>query len=71
MFILLACGLICSTADAPDPDAPPNRPLNEQVIRIPGEEPPSITLQVTVMHPNGEGPFPLAVMNHGATEVST
>jgi dienelactone hydrolase len=23
------------------------------------------------MHPNGDGPFPLAIMNHGATEVST
>jgi dienelactone hydrolase len=48
-----------------------NRQLNEQVIRIPTEAPPVVTLEVTVMHPNGPGPFPLAIMNHGASNISS
>lgn len=69
-FALLIIGtLACFAADAPDPEAPLG-PLNEQVIRIPGEELPAVTLQVTVLRPNGNGPFPLAIMNHGATNAS-
>jgi dienelactone hydrolase len=70
-FILaVALAAPCVADEAADPDAPPNASLNEQMIRIPVEEPPAVTLQVTIMHPDGNGPFPLAIMNHGAAEVS-
>ena len=44
----------------------PSAPTNEQVIKVPvGHFPSSATLVVTVLKPDGPGPFPLAVMNHG------
>ena len=58
-------------ASAGEPDSRlPNAPMNEQVIRIAGEDPPAVTLQVTTFRPDGDGPFPLAILNHGATGVS-
>jgi dienelactone hydrolase len=70
LTLVLGGGTGCSDAGAPDPQAAPPAPLNEEVIRIPGEEPPAVTLQVTILHPDGNGPFPLAIMNHGADGVS-
>jgi hypothetical protein len=59
------------TDETPGPTPPPNASLNEQVIRIPGgEDPPAVTLHTTILHPDGSGPFPLVIMNHGATHVS-
>jgi dienelactone hydrolase len=70
-FILaVAVAAPCGADEAPAPDAPPNASLNEQVIHIPVGESPAVTLQVTLMHPDGNGPFPLAIMNHGAANVS-
>ena len=40
------------------------------MIGIPVEGPPAVTLQVTIMHPDGVGPFPLVIMNHGAASIS-
>lgn len=40
--------------------------LNEQVIMLPvGEGFGSTQLETTIFKPNGDGPFPLAVINHG------
>ncbi|WP_246796113.1 dienelactone hydrolase family protein [Burkholderia perseverans] len=39
--------------------------MNEQIIRIPVEGDPGVTLEATVYKPNGPGPFPLVVFNHG------
>lgn len=40
--------------------------LNEQVIMLPvGEGWGSTTLETTIFKPNGDGPFPLVVINHG------
>jgi len=39
--------------------------LNERVLNIPVSGPPPAELQVTFFRPNGPGPFPLAVLNHG------
>ncbi|WP_423393324.1 dienelactone hydrolase family protein [Burkholderia sp. LMG 21824] len=39
---------------------------HEQVISIPSADGNSILLQATLYVPDGPGPFPLAVMNHGA-----
>lgn len=70
-FIALMLGIATTvSAVATDPGnvvIPSNSPLNEEVIRIPGEARPAVTLQVTIMHPDGPGPYPLAIMNHGAT----
>jgi len=43
----------------------PNGPLNEQILYIPGDPEHPVMLQVTVFTPDGPGPFPLAVENHG------
>ena len=45
----------------------PEAPLNERVLSVPGDSYSPVSLQVTVYMPNGPGPFPLAIMNHGAT----
>lgn len=71
-FILALLSMHSANAgDTSNPEVPGNRPLNEQVIRVPGEQPPAVTIEVTILHPDGPGPFPLAIMNHGATDAST
>jgi dienelactone hydrolase len=39
--------------------------LNEQVIQIPAGPARTASLQTTVFRPNGPGPFPLLIINHG------
>jgi dienelactone hydrolase len=39
--------------------------MNEQVIRIPVDGSADVTLETTVYRPNGPGPFPMVVFNHG------
>lgn len=39
--------------------------LNEQILRIPADASGAITLEATLFKPNGPGPFPLVVFNHG------
>ncbi len=45
--------------------------LNEEVLQLPGDPARPVTLEVTFYKPSGPGPFPLAVMNHGATHASS
>lgn len=54
---------------ASDPDANrlPPAPLNEQVVMLPGDPARPVSLQVTLMRPDGPGPFPLAIVLHGAS----
>ncbi|MBU6489550.1 MAG: alpha/beta hydrolase [Burkholderiales bacterium] len=42
--------------------------LNEQVVRIPVDADGTITLEATIYKPDGAGPFPLVVFNHGKIE---
>jgi dienelactone hydrolase len=63
-------GAMAQTTEQDQENVPNHSPLNEQLIRIPGDAPPAVTLQVTIFRPNGDGPFPLAVMNHAANAVS-
>jgi dienelactone hydrolase len=42
--------------------------LNEQVIGIPVDPAGTITLEATVFKPDGPGPFPMVVFNHGKIE---
>ena len=44
----------------------PTAPVHEQVLHIPGDPARPVELEATLLMPNGAGPFPLAVMNHGA-----
>ncbi|QCP48012.1 hypothetical protein FAZ95_01725 [Trinickia violacea] len=39
--------------------------LNEQIIRIPVDASGSVTLETTIFKPDGPGPFPMVVFNHG------
>ncbi|OLL33397.1 hypothetical protein BTH42_01425 [Burkholderia sp. SRS-W-2-2016] len=39
--------------------------LNEQIIRVPVDADGSITLETTIYKPEGRGPFPMIVFNHG------
>lgn len=50
--------------------AAPDAPLNERILNVPGDAEHPVQLQVTEFTPDGPGPFPLAVLNHGATNVS-
>jgi hypothetical protein len=43
----------------------PSARLSEQVIGIPSGADGSITLQTTIFKPEGPGPFPMVVFNHG------
>ena len=70
-FVLaVAVAAPCGADEMPGAPPPPYASLNEQVIRVPVEQPPAVTLEVTIMHPDGDGPFPLAIMNHGAANIS-
>jgi len=65
---LLATGGAALAAPQPPSDATtmPPMPMNEQVLTLPGDPQRPVTLQVTLFIPDGAGPFPLAVLNHGA-----
>jgi dienelactone hydrolase len=39
--------------------------MNETVIRIPADAGDSVELETTVFKPDGDGPFPMVVFNHG------
>jgi dienelactone hydrolase len=69
VLFLIACQ---AWAEGPAPNDPrfPTTPPNEEVLKLPGDSSRPVTLQVTLFTPSGPGPFPLAVMNHGATEAS-
>lgn len=43
----------------------PTARLNEQVIRIPVDTSGDVTLETTIYKPDGAGPFPMVVFNHG------
>ena len=71
LLLLLAAAMPARAEDdGADAGKMPGAPLNEQVLNIPGDSAIPVTLEVTVFTPPGPGPFPLAVMNHGATNAS-
>jgi dienelactone hydrolase len=55
-----------TTIQATEADLFPPAPLHEQVLSLPGDPARPVALQVTLFTPDGPGPFPLAVLNHGA-----
>lgn len=71
--VLLAAGSLAAHAETlpPSEDARfPATPMHEEVLTLPGDPARPAALQATLYLPPGPGPFPLAVMNHGATEAS-
>ncbi|HKA42079.1 MAG TPA: hypothetical protein VKF40_08825 [Burkholderiales bacterium] len=68
-FLAAALGawlLAASPGGAQDNKAPQLRTdLNEQVVMLPVKGSYSTELETTIFRPNGEGPFPLVVINHG------
>ncbi len=48
----------------------PIAPLNEQILMIAGNPARPVTLEVTYFTPPGPGPFPLAIVNHGASKAT-
>lgn len=57
-------------AHAEDDGRFPLASMHEEVLSLPGDPSRPVALQVTLFAPPGPGPFPLAVVNHGATNVS-
>ena len=53
--------------DAPNPALIPPAPFHEQVLHLQGDPDRPVALIVTLYTPEGTGPFPLAVMNHGSS----
>jgi dienelactone hydrolase len=64
LLVTLWCTSGLSRAELPD-DNTLGPQLNEQILRVPvgGDHP--VMLQVTVFKPDGPGPFPVAILNHG------
>jgi dienelactone hydrolase len=78
-FLLAALALLLSVSavsaladDAQDArealKAPDASLLHERVLSVPGDPENPVMLQTTLFTPEGSGPFPLAIMNHGATK---
>ena len=67
LCLSVANGVRAQTADLGDA---PARSWREEVLHIPAA-PGGPLLVVTVVRPDGPGPFPLAVMNHGASAGET
>jgi dienelactone hydrolase len=61
VFVLVAAGVSCARAGT-----------TETVIKVPVAAPGAgiVTIDVTVFRPEGKGPFPLAVINHGSPRVA-
>jgi dienelactone hydrolase len=43
----------------------PSASLNQQIIRVPVDAAGTVTLETTIYKPDGPGPFPMIVFNHG------
>lgn len=76
MLCLFAVPVLRAEASNPSPPPAsedphlPLAPYHEGVLMLSGDPARSVTLEVTLLTPYGPGPFPLAVMNHGATNAS-
>jgi len=63
---LASAGLAGAAGAGEETETPLDVPLNEQVLSVPCGLLGFTKLEVTLLTPKGSGPFPLAVMNHGA-----
>jgi dienelactone hydrolase len=70
LFLLTIAAKAQGQIEGFNPALAPPAPLNEKVLHLPGDPERPVTLEVTLYMPPGTGPFPLAVLNHGATNAS-
>ncbi len=67
LVVLFSISKTASADGVTDASKAPNAALlHERVLRVPGDSERPVALQMTLYTPPGEGPFPLAVMNHGS-----
>lgn len=67
---LVWCGLDQPALAKVEVDANgPSAPLDRQILKLRGDPARPVTLQVTLVMPDGPGPFPLSVFNHGANGI--
>jgi len=62
-WLAAALGALATAAALAQSAPPLNRTLNESIELIPGGT--GIRLETTIFRPDGDGPFPLVVINHG------
>ncbi|HUA82159.1 MAG TPA: prolyl oligopeptidase family serine peptidase [Dyella sp.] len=67
MLLLAAAQVSFADDDSDAAKAPDAALLHERILRVAGDRADPVTLVMTVYTPDGPGPFPLAVMNHGST----
>jgi dienelactone hydrolase len=66
-LFLLHAGALMAQDSSDAEKAPDAALLHEQVVQIPSDPDDPVTLIMTIFKPDGPGPFPLAIMNHGST----
>lgn len=67
LALIMASAVVRAADGASDRSALPPASLHEQVLHLPGDPARPASLIVTLFLPDGLGPFPLAVMNHGSS----
>ena len=73
--LLLALLIFAATSARAQEEPPPNplllppAPTHEEVAHLAGDSDRPVDLVTTLYYPEGPGPFPLAIVNHGANDV--
>ncbi len=67
MFLLVVANMSLADDASDAVKAPDAALLHERILHVTGDPDDPVTLVMTVYTPDGPGPFPLAVMNHGST----
>jgi dienelactone hydrolase len=75
ILCLFITSVVSTEIDSPPPSTTndphlPLAPYHESVLMLDGDPARPVALEVTLLTPYGPGPFPLAVINHGATKTS-
>ena len=68
LYVIASIAVLCFSllpSLAVEQELPVDFRLNEQVMLIPAGSAKTASLQTTVFRPNGPGPFPLLIINHG------
>lgn len=71
-LLFALCGALlplrgAAAVSEPASSTQPGAPLNERIVMVPVQSSPPVRLQVTLYMPGRGGPFPLALVNHGAS----
>lgn len=70
LFVVAAAAAQPSPRPAPGPQGEPSEGLREQLwwipVPLPHDPAKTVLLETTLYRPSGDGPFPLAILNHGS-----